>query len=46
MVVNMYRFPVIVFGRGPTQSMSTWWNGSSKADIGFRGLLESSDTVF
>ena len=32
-IVNRYWLPVLVFGNGPTQSMSTWLNGSSKAGM-------------
>ena len=37
MIVSMYWFPVLVHGNGPTQSISTWLKGSSKADIGLNG---------
>ena len=43
MIVSRYWLPVLVFGSGPTQSMSTWLNGSSKAGIGSRratGILQ------
>ena len=37
MIVSRYWLPVLVFGNGPTQSISTWLNGSSKAGIGSSG---------
>ena len=36
-IVKRYSLPDLVFGRGPTQSMITLLNGSSKAGIGFKG---------
>ena len=39
MIVSRYWLPVLVLGSGPTQSMSTWLNGSSKAGIGSRGAV-------
>jgi len=37
MIVNKYAFPVLVFGKGPTQSIRTLLKGSSKAGIGRSG---------
>ena len=39
MIVNKYSLPVLVLGRGPTQSIITLLNGSSNAGIGFNGAL-------
>ena len=36
-IVSKYLFPLLVFGRGPTQSIITQENGSSNAGIGTSG---------
>ena len=38
-IVNKYWFPLLVLGSGPTQSIMTRLNGSSKAGIDFSGAL-------
>ena len=38
-IVNKYWFLDLVLGNGPTQSIITLLNGSSKAGIGFNGAL-------
>ena len=35
-IVNKYWLPALVLGKGPTQSIMTLVNGSSKAGIGFK----------
>lgn len=37
MMVSKYWFPVLVLGKGPTQSTNTRLKGSSNAEIGWRG---------
>jgi len=39
MIVSKYWLPDLVFGNGPTQSISTLPNGSSTAGMGFKGAL-------
>ena len=36
-IVSIYKLPDFVFGNGPTQSIRTLLNGSSKAGIGIKG---------
>ena len=36
-IVSKYLLPLLVFGRGPTQSIITQENGSSNAGIGISG---------
>lgn len=38
MIVNKYWFLALLVGMGPTQSISTWLNGSLTAGIGFKGV--------
>ena len=38
-IVSKYWLPDLVFGNGPTQSMSTLLKGSATAGIGFNGAL-------
>ena len=43
MTVSMYSFPVLVLGKGPTQSTITLEKGSPKAGIGFNGATGGSN---
>ena len=45
-IASKYWLPARVFGRGRTQSMTAWLNGSSTAGIGFNGGLRLGFPTF